>query len=348
VMEGNLQQNVESVGLVRSLLDAANAKGGTLKHCFLSSSGAMANENALKVLLQKKSPANRMLAFEGCFMGRTLALSSITDKPAYRVGLPRVMAVDYVPFFDRNRPEESIRISVQHLKRHLARYPDGHAAMSFELVLGEGGFHPGRSDFFRALMEVAKEHSIPVMVDEIQTFGRTPELFAYQHFGLDEFVDVVTVGKLLQVCATLFREELKPGPGLLSQTFTSSTAAIHAARTIMTDLVDGGYFGPDGRVAGLHDHFEKRLGEMAQRHPGLIEGPFGIGAMIAFTPLGGNPDKVTAFVHALFEEGIISFYCGSNPTRARFLVPVVAITFEEVDHVLAIVEKTLLQVGGKP
>ena len=99
--------------------------------------------------------------------------------------------------------------------------------------------------------------------------------------------------------------------------------------------------------ARLHDHFEKRLGEIAQRHPGLIEGPFGIGAMIAFTPLGGNPDKVIAFVHALFEGGVISFYCGSNPTRARFLVPVVAITHEEVDHVLAMVEKTLLHVGGK-
>lgn len=347
VMQGNLQQNVECVELVRSLLTAANARGATLKHCFLSSSGAMANENALKILLQKKSPANRILAFEGCFMGRTLALSSITDKPAYREGLPQVVSVDYVPFFDRNRPDESTRISVEHLKRHLARYPGGHAAMSFELILGEGGFHPGRRDFFMALMEVAKEHDVPVLVDEIQTFGRTPELFAYQYFGLDEFVDAVTVGKLLQVCATLFREEFKPGPGLLSQTFTSSTAAIHAARTIVTELMDGDCFGPDGKIARLYDHFEKRLGEMAERHPGLIEGPFGIGAMVAFTPLGGDSDKVKEFIHALFEDGVISFYCGSNPTRARFLVPVVAITFEEVDHVLALVEKTLLRVGEK-
>ena len=37
VMEGNLQQNVESVELVRSLLDAANAKGAKLKHCFFRS-----------------------------------------------------------------------------------------------------------------------------------------------------------------------------------------------------------------------------------------------------------------------------------------------------------------------
>ena len=69
-MQGNLQQNVETESLVRTLLDAANRKGAFFKHCFLTTSGAMANENALKLIFQKKSPASRILAFEGCFAGR--------------------------------------------------------------------------------------------------------------------------------------------------------------------------------------------------------------------------------------------------------------------------------------
>lgn len=345
VMQGNLQQNPESLELSRALVDAANCKGADLKHCFLSTSGAMANENALKLIFQKKRPANRLLAFEGCFTGRTLALSQITDKPAFREGLPPTLAVDYVPFFDWSRPEESTKAPVEHLKRYLARYPGMHAAMIFEMVLGEGGFYPGSADFFTALMEILRQNGTAILIDEIQTFSRTTELFAFQALGLDGFVDVVTLGKSAQVCATLFRAEFNPRPGLLSQTFTASTSAIHAARVILRGLLEGGYFGPSGKIARLNEHFTMRLKEMEARHPELVRGPFGAGAMIAFTPLGGNPEKVKQFVHALFEAGVISFYAGPDLSRVRFLVPVGAATFEDIDSVVGIIEHTLKAVA---
>ena len=44
-------------------------------------------------------------------------------------------------------------------------------------------------------MEILKQNNIAIFIDEIQTFGRTEELFAFQYFGLDDFVDVVTRGK---------------------------------------------------------------------------------------------------------------------------------------------------------
>ena len=100
VMQGNLQQNAQGAVLAQEILSAANAGGATLSHCFFSTSGAMANENALKIIFQKKYPADRVLAFEGCFMGRTLALSAITDREEYRQGLPATLSVDYLPFFD--------------------------------------------------------------------------------------------------------------------------------------------------------------------------------------------------------------------------------------------------------
>ncbi len=341
-MQGNLQQNEECVGLAQSLLSGANAKGADLKHCFFSTSGAMANENALKIIFQKEHPADRVLAFEHCFAGRSLAMAQVTDKPDYRDGLPAVLSVDYVPFYDASRHMESTRISVEHLKRHLDRYPGRHAAMIFELILGEGGFYPGLREFFASLMEILKQHHVTVMVDEIQTFGRTTELFAFQHFGLDTFVDVVTVGKCLQVCATLFTDEYTPRPGLLSQTFTGGTNQFFAAGVILRGLMEGGYFGPDGKIARFHRHFESRLRQIAERRPGLISGPFGIGAMIAFTPFDGRFDKAKQFVQALFDAGVISFYAGADPTRARFLIPVGAVTFDDIDAVARIVEETLI------
>ena len=119
--------------------------------------------------------------------------------------------------------------------------------MCFELIQGEAGSYPGTEEFFVALLKVLKEHGILVFVDEVQTFGRTDHLFAFQHFGLDEYIDVVTCGKLLHTCATLFNENLRPKPGLISQTFTSATTSIRVATTILKSLLEEGYLGRQGK-----------------------------------------------------------------------------------------------------
>lgn len=85
-MSGNLQQNIDSPKLFDLILDQANKYGAGFDHMFMTSSGVMAAENALKMVFQKRFPAHRVIAFEKCFMGRTLAVSQITDKAAYRVG----------------------------------------------------------------------------------------------------------------------------------------------------------------------------------------------------------------------------------------------------------------------
>lgn len=336
IMQGHLQQNVDAIELAEILVKASK-----LDHCFISSSGAMANENALKIAFQKKHPASRILAFENCFMGRTNTLAQITDKPSFREGLPSTLHVDYIPFYDHRNPEESTAKAVEVLKRYLYRYPKEYAAMSFELVQGEGGFNTGTTEFFTTLMTILKEHQVAIIVDEIQTFGRTSTLFAFQHFGLDKFVDIVTIGKLSQVCATLFCNDFTPRAGLLSQTFTSSTSAIRAGTVIINNLINQNYYGKEGKVASLHLHFVDNLKAIEQRHPDLIEGPYGIGAMIAFTPYKGNAKAATEYIHRLFEAGVISFIAGSNPTRVRFLLPIGAISHDDIDKVTVIIEQTL-------
>jgi 4-aminobutyrate aminotransferase-like enzyme len=341
VLQGNLQQNLESLDVSKSLLSLANKNGASFAHCFLSTSGAMANENALKLIFQKKQPASRILAFERCFAGRTIVLSRITDKPSFRQGLPPALPVDYVPFFDFKNPKTSIEKSCSALKKHLSLYPKQHALMMFELIQGEGGYFEGNRDFFLALIRILKKHQIAVFFDEIQTFGRTSEPFAFQYYALDKYVDVCTVGKLTQVAATLFKKEWNPAPGLLSQTFTGNTASLLAAKTILSKLSKENYFGSQGKIMCLHRHFVSRLKKLSERYPDLIEGPFGVGAMIAFTPFKGDPAKVNRFVQNLFHKGVIAFIAGENPVRVRFLPPVGVATLKDVDEVMKIVEATL-------
>lgn len=338
VMQGHLQQNADTLELSERLVELSG-----MDHCFISSSGAMANENALKLIFQRNQPAYRILAFDHCFMGRTWSLSQVTDKAQYRQGLPANVHVDYIPFFDFASPEGSTQRSVDTLKAAIARYPKQHAAMVFELVQGEGGFYPGTHHFFKSLMGVCKEHSIAVLVDEVQTFGRLPKLFAYQHFDVERYVDIVTIGKLSQICATLFNKRFVPQPGLLSQTFTASTSAIRVSRMMLDRLSSDEFLGEHGKNAQIGAYFATRLGEIAERHPSLIQGPYGIGAMVAFTPLGGDDVAVAKFVQNLFQAGVMSFVAGKAPTRVRFLVPVGAVTQRDSDAVISIVEQTLVQ-----
>ena len=77
-----------------------------------------------------------------------------------------------------------------------------------------------------------------------------------------------------------------------------------------------------------------------------MSGPFGIGAMIAFTVFDGNLETTKKFLHALFEAGVVGFYAGMNPARVRFLIPVGAISIDDIDNVSAIVERTLAEVAA--
>ena len=70
VMHGNLQFNAEVIDFAELIVTEAS-RASELKYCFLTNSGTMANESALKVCTQKQNGAPRVLAFADNFMGRS-------------------------------------------------------------------------------------------------------------------------------------------------------------------------------------------------------------------------------------------------------------------------------------
>lgn len=344
VMNGHLQQNVDTAGLLELFSKEACKNGAAVKNVFLSTSGAMANENAFKIIFQKRSPASRFFAFEKCFAGRTLGMAWVTDKAAYRAGLPKTIDVDYIPFYCESDHQGSIDLAVKAMKKQLTRYPGQYAGFIMELIQGENGSWVGNTEYFEALIKVCKENNISVLVDEVQSFARTTELFAFQHFKLDKLIDVVAVGKNSQVCATLFTDDHKPKPGLMSQTFTGSSSQIAASHYVINSIVTGGYLGENGKIQKLHKHFKQNLEKIAKKHPTKLSGPFGIGAMVAMTVFGGDEPKSKAFTIKLFENGVLSFMASGHPTtRVRFLMPVMVTEDKHIDEVCALIEKTLTE-----
>src|SRR5690606_37343144 len=128
-----------------------------------------------------------------------------------------------------------------------------------------------------------------------QTFGRLPTMFAYDYFGLGEYVDVFCVGKMTQACVTLFTEEYNPQPGLLSGTFVGEGPSFRVGQRIVERLRDGNYYGPNGSIARHHALFCQHVKALAAKHPewfpkvpGVADVCGGVGGMMRFTPFGGK------------------------------------------------------------
>jgi len=362
VMAGNLQSNFDHYRFGEVLLQLAKRQS-RLAHVYLSTSGAMANENAVKVCYQKHAPASRLLAFKDCFMGRSVTMSQIGDSAANRIGVPLSTHVDYMPFYDevaaqRMGKTRYIDMSLWHLTQYIERYPKQHACFIFELIQGEGGFNVGDRDWLKALMECCKANSIAVWDDEIQSFGRTEAMFAYEMYDLGQYVDVFCVGKMTQVCATMYTPEYNPGPGLLSGTFTGGGVPFAVGTRVLERLRDGNFYGAEGSFAKHHAHFRKHVKELAAKYPQWfpqVTGPFGpavadivggTGGMMRFTPFGGNKDKINKACKHLFDEGVITFYCGHGPYHVRMLPPLPVFDERDWPKVFACVERGLTKAAA--
>ncbi|MGZ3708446.1 MAG: aminotransferase class III-fold pyridoxal phosphate-dependent enzyme, partial [Bdellovibrionota bacterium] len=234
---------------------------------------------------------------------------------------------------------------LQYMSEHLHRYPGKFCALLIELVQGEGGFLHAPKEWYVRLFEEAKKAGLAIWVDEVQTFGRTGELFAYQKFGLHEFVDVVTVAKTLQAGIVLFTDEYNPKPGLVAGTFSGGTGALRAARRILEILSEPAMTGPEGKISKLSSRFAgnlKKLSETSCR--GVLSEIRAVGGMIAFQPFSGTLDDVKAVLVKLFDQGVVAFYCGHGPILIRLLPPLAVMSETDVDAVCLEIERAMLGV----
>ncbi len=188
---------------------------------FFCNSGAEANEAAIK-LARLHTPAGRykIITFEGGFHGRTFAAVTATAQPKYHEGIgPMLPGFVYAPFGDL----DAVR----------GKIDDETAAIMVEPIQGEGGIRLPPEGFLQGLRQLADEHGLLLIFDEVQTgCGRTGKWFAHQHFGVEP--DIMTLAKSL--CggvaggAMLARKEVAPSlrPGMHAATFGGNPLAARA------------------------------------------------------------------------------------------------------------------------
>ncbi len=173
-----------------------------LERVFLCSSGAEANEGAIK-LARKWGQVHRDGAFEiitfvDGFHGRTLATMAASGKPGWdRLFEPTMPGFPKATLNDLHSVE--------------ALVTERTVAVMLEPIQGEAGVVPADDDFLVALRALCDRHGLLLIFDEVQTgVGRTGTLFAFENAGV--IPDILTLGKGLgggvPLAALLARESV--------------------------------------------------------------------------------------------------------------------------------------------
>ena len=350
--QGTLMPGAEYLEVSRRLVEAATSlahlkedQKSKIVGTWLATCGTMANELALKIVRQKKFPAYKVITFKNAFAGRSTVMQEVTDEPKYREGQPNFDQVSHIDFFDSKLSvEENIHRTIGALETLVNSDPGKFAVLGFEPIQGEGGgFKGAPTTWWKAVLSKARELGLAIWFDEVQTFGRTGEVFAFQRLGIAEFVDVVSVAKPLQAGAVMWTAEYAPKPGLIGGTFAASTTALAVGAKILEMLTTGGYLGPQGKIQKLEafikkdwEDRKKRIGQRFQLgHMNIL------GGMVAFELLDGKAETIKDLLLKLLDRGVFAFSAGKDPVLLRVLPPVGVLTEGHWLQAMTILEDVL-------
>lgn len=221
---------------------------------FFCNSGTEANEAAIKLArLHSSEKRYKIITFHGGFHGRTYAATSATAQPKYHEGIgPLLPGFVYAPYGDLDAVSRLI--------------DDQTCAILIEPIQGEGGIRIPPAGFLQGLRQLADQHGLLLIFDEVQTgCGRTGKWFAYQLDGV--VPDIMTLAKAL--CggvaggAMLAKAEIAHSlrPGMHAATFGGNPLAASAGIATIETIEEQGLLSRANELGRL---FRDRLQPLAE------------------------------------------------------------------------------------
>lgn len=283
---------------------------------FFCNSGAEANEAAIKLARKYGNEKGKyeVITFENSFHGRTLATLTATGQDKVKIGFdPLPEGFKTVPYNDL----EALKAAIS----------DKTCAIMLEMIQGEGGVHPADPSWVEGITKLCQEHSLLLIVDEVQTgIGRTGKWFAHQHYGIEP--DIITMAKGLgsgfPVGAMMAKEFLAEtfGPGTHGTTFGGNPLAMAAGLGTLEAVEQ---YLPVIEEKGAY--FMEKLGG---RGKGLM-----IGVEFEF--------EVGPLVAQLREEGILALVAGPKVLR---ILPPFTITQHEMEWAVEKIQEAVQAYKG--
>ena len=272
--------------------------GCTNYELFMCSSGAEANENALK-LASFHTGKSRVIAFDNAFHGRTSAAVAATDNKNIQAPLNNQQQVDFIPFNDADA-----------LEKELAK--GDVCAVIFEAIQGVGGLDEPTAAFVAKMETLCETHQTCLIADEVQSgFGRSGDFFAFQEYNINPHIISIAkgMGNGFPVGGILVNPVIKAKYGLLGTTFGGNHLACSASLAVLQVL----------EKEKLYDH-AKAMGEYfvaKSKELSFVKTIKGRGLMLGleFENEVGALRKELIFKHRIFTGG------SSNKNLIRILPP---------------------------
>ena len=241
---------------------------------FFTNSGAEAVEAAIKTARSYHQAGGseerfELITFSNAFHGRTMATISASNQEKMHKGFaPLLPGFRYVEFDDLEAAKAAIGPHT--------------AGFLVEPIQGEGGIRVGSQAFIGGLRELADEHDLMLVFDEVQTgVARTGTFYVYEQYGIEP--DILATAKGLgggfPLGACLATEKAARGMtlGTHGSTYGGNPLAMAAGNAVL-DAVANEQFLADVRDKG--ERIRARLEQFIGNYPELFEGVRGKGLLL--------------------------------------------------------------------
>jgi 4-aminobutyrate aminotransferase/(S)-3-amino-2-methylpropionate transaminase len=328
-----------------------------LTKTFFGNGGAEAIEGALK-LARLYTGKHEFIALHASFHGRSFGALTVTGNQGRKKrGGPYGTGVAFVPAPYTYRsawpddPEECSRQCVKAIEEAIRFATSGDvAAFIAEPVMGEGGIIIPPWNYFKEVKKVLDHHGILFIADEVQSgFGRTGEMFAIEHYGVEPDIIVTAKGIAdgFPLSGFTTRPEIAAAyrPGDHLTTFGGNPISCAAALANIEFIQKQRLC---QRSTENGDYALSKLKQLQLGNP-LIGEVRGLGLMIGIelvkdAKLTPASTEAEAIRDAMLRRGVLVGVGGSFGNVVRFQPPLV-ITRQQIDLAIAAFAEALQEMG---
>ena len=320
---------------------------------FFGNSGTEAVEGAIK-LARYATKRDKLIAFYGCFHGRTMGSLSLTaSKSTQRKNFGALLGgVEHIPYpyayrcalghTNETCGAEIIELLEQQIFKRLFA-PEEVAAIIVEPIQGEGGFVPAPLFFLQELQRLCNKHGIMLIMDEVQSgMGRTGKLWAMDHAGAtpDILLTAKGIASGMPISAFIAKESVMQWKtGSHGTTYGGNPVCVASALATL-DLIEGGLM---TNAEKMGKYIFSRIGDWPKKFR-IVGDVRGKGLMIGTEIVRDQRTKEKAadlrdkVVENAFRRGLLTLGSGENSIR---MSPPLLIDEEQADCAIGIMEESI-------
>jgi acetylornithine/N-succinyldiaminopimelate aminotransferase len=287
---------------------------------FFTNSGAEAVECAIKTARAYHQHAGdtqryELITFNNAFHGRTMATISASSQEKMHKGfMPLLEGFKYVDFDDLEGARAAIGPNT--------------AGFLVEPVQGEGGIRPASDAFMKGLRDLADEHDLMLVLDEVQTgVARTGTMYAHEQYGIqpDILATAKGIGGGFPLGACLATEKAARGMtiGSHGSTYGGNPLAMAAGEAVLDAVANDEFL---AQVRATSDRLRARLEQFIGNYPDMFELVRGKGLMLG-VKMRQEPRPFVA--HLRDNHQVLTVAAGDNTLR---LVPPLVIGDAEIEE----------------